>query len=74
MMEFQIQDDNKLILEKNLIRKSNMFILGIDDHGLSNIYKLSFKTMFVGEKHLLCVNDKEYFFWVKKRGLGFHHY
>ena len=34
MMGFQIQDDKKLILEKNVIRKSKMFILGIDDHGL----------------------------------------
>ena len=32
MMAFQIQDDKKLILEKNLKSKSKMTILGIDDH------------------------------------------
>ena len=34
MMGLQIQDNKKLILEKNLIRKSKIFILSIDDHGL----------------------------------------
>ena len=48
-----------------------MFILGIDDHGLSNIYKLSFKTMCVGEKHLLCVNDKECIFLGEKKRARF---
>ena len=36
MVGFQIQDDKKLILEKNLIRKSKMLILGIDDHNHQN--------------------------------------
>ena len=31
MMSFQIRDDKKLILEKNLKSKSKMTILGIDD-------------------------------------------
>ena len=33
MLAFQIQDDKKQILEKNLKRNSKMMILGIDDHG-----------------------------------------
>ena len=32
MLVFQIVDDKKLILEKNLTRKSKMTILGSDDH------------------------------------------
>ena len=34
MLVFQIQDDKKPIIEKNLKRNSKMMILGIDDHGL----------------------------------------
>ena len=34
MLVFQIVDDNKLILEKNLKRKSKMDILGLNDQGL----------------------------------------
>ena len=32
ILVFQIVDDKKLILEKNLTRKSKMTILGLDDH------------------------------------------
>ena len=33
MLVFEILDDKRLILEKNLKRNSKMMILGIDDHG-----------------------------------------
>ena len=35
MLVFQIVDDKKLILEKNLKIKSKMRILGLDDQALS---------------------------------------
>ena len=33
MLVFQILDDKKVILEKNIKRNSEMMILGIDDDG-----------------------------------------
>ena len=43
MLAFQIQDDKKQILEKNLKRNSKMMILGIDDHGHRLCYPKCYK-------------------------------
>ena len=47
MLVFQIQDDKKPIIEKNLQRNSKMMILGIDDHGMSTIFYFLWPKMHV---------------------------